>query len=280
MYDAVYPQHLTPSDYQVVAGYCGGDTPHVWSRAEWDSTSQRYRLPIWVRSNPAGHDGYAEAREFNAVLDSIGCPHGVTVGLDYETAVDNTYLLDFQETMWTLRRCVTALYGSLSTVIQNHKPNGGYWIADWDNIQNFPDGCVAHQYKNHPNYDSSVVSDSVVLWDTKPGIPKLTYKEHTDVFITQPNKPFYLPIEPAGTTTAPVSAFKYGPAWLNVTAQDPGHLTIEWIQNGAWVKAYDSPKVEPGGLVILSIPASPVVRMIRITSDVEIVGYIAASQMV
>lgn len=278
MYDAVTPQNLNNTQYQVVAFYCGGDTPHVWTHAEVESTPQRFRLPIWVRSNPGSAImGVSEAQEFAAQLRFLGCPNGVSVALDYELAIDDRYLLAFDAEMQRQGNWKTLLYGSLGYVEQNSKPSGGYWVAQWNNIEDFPAGCVAHQFINHPNYDSSVVSDSVVLWDTKPVIPTIlrTDKGHDSMFVTIPGKPFYLPVEPVGTAQNPVGPFRYGPAWLNLAPQDSGTLKVEWNESGKWVTTFDG-HVDAGGLVVQQVPNA---RIARITCEAEIVGYVAASQV-
>lgn len=280
MYDAVTPQNLNNTQYQVVAFYCGGDTPHVWSHAELESAPQRYRLPIWVRSNPGTASmATQEAQEFVSQLRFLGCPNGVTVALDYETARNQAYLDAFCTVMWNAGRWKVMLYGSLSTVKANTDPSGGYWIAAWDNLEDFPDGSVAHQFMNHPNYDSSVISDSVVLWDTKPVISsfKRSDKGHDSMFLTDPAKPFYLPIEPVGTTAHPVGPFHYGPAWLNLAPQGSGTLIVEWNVNGKWETGFSN-HVDAGGLVVLAVPESGP-RIVRISCQAEIVGYVAASQV-
>lgn len=281
MYDAVTPQNLNNTQYQVVAFYCGGDTPHVWTHAEISSTPQRYRLPIWVRSNPGSAAmGTQEAQEFVSQLRFLGCPNGVTVALDYETAVDQAYLDAFCAEMWNAGQWLVALYGSLGYVEKNLHPSGGYWVAEWDNLEDFPGNSVAHQFMNHPNYDVSVVSDSVKLWDTIPVIPNLirSDKGHDSMFATIPGKPFYLPVEPVGTAQAPYGVFKYGPAWLNLTPQDAGTLTVEFESNGKWSTVFNH-GVEAGGLIVLELPTNPIARIVRITCGAEIVGYVAASQV-
>jgi hypothetical protein len=35
MFDASTPPASAPPGYRAVAGYIGGDTPHVWTGAEW-----------------------------------------------------------------------------------------------------------------------------------------------------------------------------------------------------------------------------------------------------
>lgn len=281
MYDAVTPQNLNNTQYQVVAFYCGGDTPHVWTHAELTSTPQRYRLPIWVRSNPTTTaQARMDAYDFVSQLNYLGCPKGVTVALDYETAQNQAYLDAFCTAMWNAGQWEVMLYGSLDTVKANSSPTGGYWIADWDNLEDLPAGSVAHQFINHPNYDASVISDSVVLWDTNPPLPTIlrTDKGHDSMFVTDPSKPFYLPVEPVGNAKQPYGIFRYGPAWVNLTPQNSGTLKVEFDAAGHWSTVFDQ-KVDAGGLIVLQLPENPIARIVRITSDAEIVGYVAASQV-
>src|SRR5258708_9688229 len=73
--------------------YVGGDTRHVWTPAEIAGEHVRYRMPIWVRSNPAGStQGSQEGRAAVLKVRSEGCPVSVTIALDFETAVDQAYL--------------------------------------------------------------------------------------------------------------------------------------------------------------------------------------------
>src|SRR5258706_15218366 len=64
MFDASVPPASAPAGYRAVAGYIGGDTPHVWTKAEWRRFDQLPQLPIWGRSNPTQAD--AEAHPFRA----------------------------------------------------------------------------------------------------------------------------------------------------------------------------------------------------------------------
>src|SRR5579863_3052451 len=88
-YDAAYPPSSPPkASNEVVMGYLGGDTPHVWSLAEWNSQPARYRVGIWTRSNPGGYNGTSEAQEAVAKWKSLGAPAGSMIALDLETAED------------------------------------------------------------------------------------------------------------------------------------------------------------------------------------------------
>jgi len=168
MYDAAYPP--TPPNVDVVAGYIGGNTPHIWTDTEWAASGKRWRLPIFTRS----HDGdpKADAAFCVAWLRDHKVPKGVTLALDFETRVDGTYLNTFDAGVvgagWKVM-----VYGSLTYVIKNPEPSSGYWAAHWTNVPHIcgAAGVVATQWGgdvilNKP-YDLNLVSDSVPLWDTQ-----------------------------------------------------------------------------------------------------------------
>src|SRR6266700_5256935 len=99
MFDASTPPASAPHGYRAVAGYIGGDTPHVWTDAEWRRFGRLRKLPIWVRSNPAAVK--AETDAFGALerLFELHVPRGVTVALDLETAVNGDYVRTFHRVM-------------------------------------------------------------------------------------------------------------------------------------------------------------------------------------
>ena len=87
-YDAAYPPSDPPAGDQVVMGYLGGNTPHVWTPADWNSQKARFRVGIWTRSNPGGYNGTSEAQQALNVWRSLGAPPGTLLALDLETAQD------------------------------------------------------------------------------------------------------------------------------------------------------------------------------------------------
>jgi hypothetical protein len=167
MWDAAFPP-ANPPDWEAVAGYIGGNTPHVWTDAEWARQKARWRLPIFVRS----HDGDPNADGAAAVawLRRHGVQPGVCVTLDYETRVDAAYLRVFDRVVQQAGY-LTLLYGSRRTVLQNPKPSGGYWDAEWTNVPHLNRGSAATQYGGDVTlgqpYDASLVADSTPLWDTQ-----------------------------------------------------------------------------------------------------------------
>ena len=167
MWDAAFPP-ANPPRWEAVAGYIGGNTPHVWTAAEWARQPARFRLPIFVRS----HDGDPKADAAFSVrwLKGHGVPKGVTLALDYETRVDAAYLKAFDRTVVAAGWKVM-VYGSRRTVLQNPKPSGGYWDAQWTNVPHLNPGSAATQYGGDVTlgrpYDASLVADSTPLWDTQ-----------------------------------------------------------------------------------------------------------------
>jgi len=165
MFDASVPPASAPAGYRAVAGYIGGDTPHVWTEAEWRRFEQLHKLPIWVRSNPTQVD--AEADAFGALqrLYQLRVPRGITVAIDLETAVDSGYVRRFHSVMrWA--GFYAWVYGSASTVFGNPSADG-YWVADYAGKGPFlyPHRFVkATQYDNGPNYDSSLVKHWQYDW--------------------------------------------------------------------------------------------------------------------
>ena len=120
-YDAAWPP-VHPPKTDGVCIYIGGDTLHVWTRPMTSSQPARYRLPIFVRSNPPGPG--ADARGLRrGPAKVIGAPHGKLVALDTETAADAAYIGG------RLRaprggRVQVIVYGSQSAVIGNQNPDG------------------------------------------------------------------------------------------------------------------------------------------------------------
>jgi hypothetical protein len=172
MYDASIPPPDPHRD--VCAGYIGGDTPHLWSDAEWASQSARWRLPIYVCDNPGSRNAISDANAAIGWMSAHAVPRGSALALDYETAVDGAYAAAFDKAV-VRAGYRTLLYGSLSTVTRNPRPSAGYWAADWTGAPHLVPGTEATQYASDTMlgepYDLSLVSDTLVLWDTRPAAP-------------------------------------------------------------------------------------------------------------
>jgi hypothetical protein len=165
MFDAAFPP-TSPPKWEAVAGYIGGNTPHVWTDAEWSRQAARYRLPIFVRST--GGDPLADAHSAITWLVRHEVPRGTTLALDYETRIDPGYLAAFDRAVMDAGWKVM-VYGTRRTVLQNPKPSGGYWDAQWTNEPHLNAGSAATQYGGDTTlgqpWDASLVADSTRLWD-------------------------------------------------------------------------------------------------------------------
>lgn len=170
MYDASRPPTHPPA-WEICAFYIGGDTPHIWTTTEVAKQPARYRLPIWVRSNPQGApQGHTEGLAAVAWLTSHGVPKGSAVCIDFEIAVDPRYLAAFDGVV-TAAGYKTVSYGSRSFITRLPIPSGGRWSAEWDGKRHVASGDVATQYADDrmlgTDYDASEVVNSLVLWDTE-----------------------------------------------------------------------------------------------------------------
>lgn len=237
MYDAAYPP-ASPPRTDAVAFYIGGDTPHVWTAAEIARQTARYRLPIYVRSNPGSHNPHSDAAAALRWLAQHGAPRGCAVALDLETAVDGPYVRAFDADI-KAGGYVTVAYGSLSTIFNNPRTSGGYWVANPTGTPHIHPGSVATQWAfdsqlGHP-WDLSDVTDSVPLWDTHaPTPPEETEMIARDVLPGLGAKTQF-PIEPGKFTTVVGFADNTYTDGKQVKATDPVKLRVVVLhESGAW----------------------------------------------
>lgn len=154
-----------------VAVYIGGDTPHVWTRAEIMAPKARYRLPIFVRDNPGapGTSAAGDVAEAVARLTEIGCPRGKLVDWDSEISIDPGYI---GMVSFLLGAAGYRLidYGSRSFVTGNRNPDGWYWTADWTGAPHVDPEAQMTQYANDQAFDLSLAREDLVpfLWDVNP----------------------------------------------------------------------------------------------------------------
>jgi hypothetical protein len=164
-YDAAFPPSVPPKTDGVCV-YIGGDTPHIWSKGEIDAQPARYRLPVFVRSDPPGPGAGADTVAAISYLKYIGAPTGILVAWDMETAMDFAYI---NEVYQDLRASGYKLivYGSQSTVMGNDNPDGLYWGADWTDVEHLHSGDVITQFASFAAYDESEAESGLPFWDTQ-----------------------------------------------------------------------------------------------------------------
>jgi hypothetical protein len=140
--DAAYPaQAPLKSGVTISAGYIGGDALNVWTASDWAAWATRYRVPIWVRSDPSSVDPTEDANACVAALSALSAPEPFLV----------------------------LPYGSESTLFSNPEIDG-YWVAAPGSAGMYPQaGVVATQYYQGSAYDLSEILQSVPTWDTQEG---------------------------------------------------------------------------------------------------------------
>lgn len=172
MYDTAYPPAIPPHWY-AVAGYIGGDTPHVWTEAEWHAQHASFRLPIFTADNRVNSPASAadDAPEILVKLEELGVPHGVTYAIDGETRIFPAYLEELDE---LTSPYLLMDYGSLSYVTSNPVTSGGRWAARWTGRIADAVALIGHMNiravqwasgdMERTPWDWSVVEDSIPLW--------------------------------------------------------------------------------------------------------------------
>jgi hypothetical protein len=165
-FDAAYcPKN--PPQADVVAFYGpGGDQLNVWTQQEIEAQPARFRLPIFVRSNPLQASAYADAGNFLAWLRQINAPPCAVV-LDLETAVAPSYVTAFGGVVKGAGYDILP-YGSSSTLFKNPVLDG-YFVA-LPGATSIPSNCVAVQYGQGGGgaWDLDLFSSTIKLWDTAP----------------------------------------------------------------------------------------------------------------
>lgn len=127
MADASVEPKTLPVATKAVAGYIGGDTPHVWTAAEWDRFTGLKKLPIYVATGIANgtQDGWDAVKR----LYQLNVPKGTAVVYDLETNVWPEAVSNFGA---VIRWCGyhTWPYGSKNYIFKNPQL-AGYWVADY-----------------------------------------------------------------------------------------------------------------------------------------------------
>jgi hypothetical protein len=173
MYDAAFPPAAPYPGCGAVAGYIGGNTPHVWTLNEWNLASsggQLPQLPIWVgyeETDPVGH-----AKEAAAAATGLGWApfHGPKDGSTWRAIVADVE--DVAETAW-LTAFGTALRAEgylcwpymSADVLSSDPPGYQVWLARWDGQASVPaiHNVVAHQFAHDLPWRSTTVDVSAVL---------------------------------------------------------------------------------------------------------------------
>lgn len=158
MRDAAYAASIPTSWRGAVAGYVAhGDPYRVWSAADWQRFRGLRKLPVFVRSNPAGREqALQDAANTLRDLRKLGVPKGRYVALDRETSHD---VNDAWAWAHAVRRggYLPIQYRSESTP---SAPGFNWdWVAWYRGIGPFmaDKPAAATQYASGTDFDSSTV---------------------------------------------------------------------------------------------------------------------------
>lgn len=169
-YDASQPPAAAYPGCQVVAGYIGGTTPHIWTRDEWNRASNQgtlRQLPIWVASanqadpNYQANQAALKARELGWIGGVAG-PERRMICLDMETSLNVGFIQQFARQL-ALAGFDTLDYRSISAL--DHSPSGLMeWAADWS-LPPAPWSAKqsGFQYASDKPWDAVLVD--VSMWD-------------------------------------------------------------------------------------------------------------------
>ena len=162
-------------DEDVVGFYIGGDTPHVWTLAQIEMQTARYRHPIWVYNpaKPGTDNGIIDGHKAVIQCQALKIPSGVAISLDMETHADPAYV-NAARSVIASSGYWTSVYASLDYIKSQPRWGDGYWIADWTGSPpdpaDLPAGTWACQYKPAGDgvpWDTSIVWSTAHLWDTQ-----------------------------------------------------------------------------------------------------------------
>jgi hypothetical protein len=159
-FDASLPPKSAYPGTDIVAGYIGGDTPHVWTLNEWracqGNNTPRRVLPIWTAdfSKNAVTSAIAAGNAMRAFGWNRG---GRLCALDSETSLNVLWIQNFEKTLDKEHSFATLDYRSLEALVA--APSGlPEWVAHW----NSPPGPwtgkqYAYQYKPNEEYDGTTI---------------------------------------------------------------------------------------------------------------------------
>jgi hypothetical protein len=133
-FDASTPPTKPFPGSQIVCGYIGGDTPHVWTADEWNAASNHgalHMLPIYVVSDPKAVDHLTAAKEAANRAHALGWTRhiGRIIALDSETSDNAAFISQFAHEL-AREGFATLDYRSIS-ILNSHPSGLSEWAADY-----------------------------------------------------------------------------------------------------------------------------------------------------
>jgi hypothetical protein len=169
MFDAAFPPGRPYPGAGAVAGYIGGNTPHVWTTGEWNACNEGGKLaqlPIWVGYNegdPVGHAKDAAAKATALGWTPNHPSHWRAIVLDIEAEqLGEPWLQAFGEQLQD-EGFLCWPYMSASVLGQD-PPGYSIWLPTFNGVASIPavHNVVAAQYQPNVHFDGTAVDLSVV----------------------------------------------------------------------------------------------------------------------
>jgi hypothetical protein len=149
MYDAAYPPTAPYLNAAAAAGYLGGNTPHAWTRGEWnDQAGMRY-CPIWtgyLEDDPAQHANDAVTTAEALGWKAFTLPRRI-IALDFEGEIDPAWVNTYADVVEHLG-FDTVPYLSISAWQGGDPTRFSWWLPDWNGVPDLPayPDVIGHQY--------------------------------------------------------------------------------------------------------------------------------------
>ena len=164
VFDAAVPPETAPAGFAGAMGYIGGNTPHVWTPAEWRRFEHLSQFPVWVPNltADAGAQGVAAANAMKKLgwAAFLPEPDRRVLIIDLEAAQVPAFYRNMAISV-EAEGFVPVAYGSLSTVLENAASH--VIAAHWDVIPVIPPGQTLHglQYEANIPFGSTMLDYSV-----------------------------------------------------------------------------------------------------------------------
>lgn len=172
MFDAAFPPLRPFPGCGAVAGYIGGNTPHVWTANEWNNASDDGALPmlpIWVgfgEADPVDHGQQAAAAAIRLGWEPHHSPKWRAIVADVEAVSETAWLKAFGQ---ALRTAGFLCWPYMSaTALPSDPPGFTVWLALWNGLATVPaiHDVGGHQYAANIPFESTDVDLSVF----RPGL--------------------------------------------------------------------------------------------------------------
>jgi hypothetical protein len=250
----------------------------------WESTA--------ARALEGSGAGVTDAHTAWSQRAGVGLPDTTVVHFAVDTDTDwaavEPYFRGVQSVLGSSR---TGVYGGLRVIQGAHAAglrylwqtvawSGGVW-APYATIRQ-PGGTTL---SGGADYDIAEVADfgQYPRPVPPPPVSAPSYLEEEVLAYLPPLAPHAdsdIPVEPAGTLTAPGGGARNGPLWLCLAAQGAdGTVTVSMLTARGWSTPTQHPVTLTGGKLVLALPTDGSVGVVRVHPTVPLLGYVTGRQV-